>query len=233
MASECGAFIHALHSSGSVRITGIAFGCMGATTAFGAAVRKPYRSFKVSPSFSFLTDVQRVQMPAKNPTGLSSLRANHTGSGGFPAYSEKLVKGTRQRFSTPIRGCFPTALPCLREPVRSARCRSRRCRADPSRTFKPAGPENEDMGGLAGHRAKGLRARNMGVARAKVGVWRQGRVALNLPWNGDITSPQPVRKPMILLTFTPRNDVRSGAFRLDSQHSAARHGPSMSCPGPG
>ena len=101
MASECGAFIHALHSSGSVRITGIAFGCMGATTAFGAAVRKPYRSFKVSPSFSFLTDVQRVQMPAKNPTGLSSLRANHTGSGGFPAYSEKLVKGTRQRFLTP------------------------------------------------------------------------------------------------------------------------------------
>ena len=40
-ASSHGARIHTSHSSGVVRITGMAFGWIGSTTAFGAVVRKP------------------------------------------------------------------------------------------------------------------------------------------------------------------------------------------------
>jgi hypothetical protein len=36
-----GACIHTSHSSGVVKITGIAFGWIGSTIAFGAVVRKP------------------------------------------------------------------------------------------------------------------------------------------------------------------------------------------------
>jgi hypothetical protein len=40
-ASSHGARIQTSHSSSVVRITGIAFGWIGATTAFGEVVRKP------------------------------------------------------------------------------------------------------------------------------------------------------------------------------------------------
>ena len=40
-ASSQGARIHTSHSSGVVKITGIAFGWIGSTIAFGAVVRKP------------------------------------------------------------------------------------------------------------------------------------------------------------------------------------------------
>src|SRR5712675_1811070 len=42
LASSHGARIQTSRSSSVVRITGIAFGWIGATTAFGAVVRKPY-----------------------------------------------------------------------------------------------------------------------------------------------------------------------------------------------
>src|SRR5271165_5776719 len=77
---------------------------MGATIAFGSVVRKAKRSFVVSPSLTFRTEVQRVQMPAKNASGRLSSRANHTGgrdpSGSIP-FSAKFVKGTTHRLSTP------------------------------------------------------------------------------------------------------------------------------------
>jgi hypothetical protein len=41
LASSHGARIQTSHSSSVVRITGIAFGWIGSTTAFGAVVRKP------------------------------------------------------------------------------------------------------------------------------------------------------------------------------------------------
>ena len=43
------------------RMTGIAFGWIGATTAFGCLVRKAKRSFSVSPSLTLRTDFQRVR----------------------------------------------------------------------------------------------------------------------------------------------------------------------------
>jgi hypothetical protein len=41
LASSHGARIHTSYSSGVVRITGMAFGWIGSTTAFGAVVSKP------------------------------------------------------------------------------------------------------------------------------------------------------------------------------------------------
>ena len=61
-------------------------------------------SLVVSPSLTFLTEVQRVQMPAKKASGLVSSSANQTGGfepSGNVSFSEKLVKGTTQRLSTP------------------------------------------------------------------------------------------------------------------------------------
>ena len=52
-------------------LTGVASMWIGATTAFGSVVRKPNRLFIVSLSLSLLTDVQRVQTPAKNARGNS------------------------------------------------------------------------------------------------------------------------------------------------------------------
>ena len=80
------------------RITGIAFGRIGATTRFASVVSKPWMSSVVSASLSFRTEVQLVQMPAKKSSGRSSWSTNSTGS--FPppwrvAYSETLVNGTR------------------------------------------------------------------------------------------------------------------------------------------
>jgi hypothetical protein len=64
---------------------------MAPTTLFGSVVRT-----LVSPSFTLRTEVQRVQMPAKNASGRVSSNANQTGgcvpSGRF-SFSEKLVNG--------------------------------------------------------------------------------------------------------------------------------------------
>ena len=61
-------------------------------------------SLVVCPSFTFLTDVQRVQTPAKKETGRLSSRANQAGGrdpSGRSLFSAKLVDGTTQRLSTP------------------------------------------------------------------------------------------------------------------------------------
>jgi hypothetical protein len=55
-------------------------------------------------SFTFLTDFQFAQMPAKNANGRSSDSANQIGGrlpSGSTSFSEKLVKGTTHRLSTP------------------------------------------------------------------------------------------------------------------------------------
>ena len=85
-------------------MTGIALGWMAPTTLFGSVVRNAKMSFVVSPSFTFRTEVQRVQMPAKKASGRVSSKANQTGGwvpSGSASFSEKLVKGTTQRLSTP------------------------------------------------------------------------------------------------------------------------------------
>jgi hypothetical protein len=85
-------------------MTGIALGWIDPTTLFGSVVKNAKMSLVVSPSFTFRTDVQRVHTPVKNARGRVSSNANRTG-GRFPSgktsFSEKLVKGTTQRFSTP------------------------------------------------------------------------------------------------------------------------------------
>ena len=57
-------------------MTGIAFGWMAPTSAFGSVVRKAKMSLTVSPSLTFRTDVQLVQMPAKQASGRVSSSAN-------------------------------------------------------------------------------------------------------------------------------------------------------------
>src|SRR5277367_7167096 len=72
--------------------------------ALGSVVKKPKRSFVVSPSLTFRTDVHRVQMPAKKASRRLSSNANHTGGrepSGKTSFSAKLVKGTMQRHSKP------------------------------------------------------------------------------------------------------------------------------------
>src|SRR5580693_1036715 len=103
-ASAAGAFIQTSISSRAVRTTGIAFGWIAATSLFGSVVRNAKISFVVSPSFTFRTEVQRVQMPAKKANGRVSSKANQTGGrepSGSTSFSEKLVQGTMQRFSIP------------------------------------------------------------------------------------------------------------------------------------
>jgi hypothetical protein len=54
------------------------------------------------------TGVQRVQIPAKKASGRLSSSANQTGGRepfGKTSFSEKLVNGTMQRFSTPSHRC--------------------------------------------------------------------------------------------------------------------------------
>src|SRR4030088_3055082 len=77
-ASSAGACIQTSISSRAVRTTGIAFGWIAATSLFGSVVRNAKMSFVVSPSFTFRTEVQRVQMPAKNANGRVSSKANQT-----------------------------------------------------------------------------------------------------------------------------------------------------------
>src|ERR1700730_13275598 len=77
-ASSAGALIQTSISSRAVRTTGIACGWIAATSLFGSVVRNAKMSFVVSPSFTFRTEVQRVQMPAKKANGRVSSRANQT-----------------------------------------------------------------------------------------------------------------------------------------------------------
>src|ERR1019366_2432812 len=103
-ASSAGAFIQTSISSRAVRMTGIAFGWIAPTSLFGSVVRNAKMSFVVSPSFTFRTELQRVQMPAKKANGRVSSKANQTGGrepSGRTSFSEKLVQGTTQRFSIP------------------------------------------------------------------------------------------------------------------------------------
>ncbi len=61
-------------------------------------------SHVTSPYLAFRTEVQFVQIPAKQASGRSSSRANHTGTffpPGPASYSENDVKGTTQRFAGP------------------------------------------------------------------------------------------------------------------------------------
>src|SRR6202790_907293 len=81
-ASSAGAFIQTSIFSRAVRTTGIAFGWIAPTSLFGSVVRNAKMSFVVSPSFTFRTEVQRVQMPAKKANGQVSSRANQTRGGG-------------------------------------------------------------------------------------------------------------------------------------------------------
>src|SRR5690606_3350418 len=108
-ASFHGARSHVSISSVVRRITGIAFGWIGFTTAFGSVVRNAKISTSTGPSFFFLTPFQLVHIPAKANSGFSSFRANQCsglrlvfGSGSCP-YSENDVAGTTQRLSTPCQ----------------------------------------------------------------------------------------------------------------------------------
>jgi hypothetical protein len=80
-------------------------GMNGPTSLLGSVVRKANRSLLISPSFTLRTDFHcSVHMPAKKDYGLSSLEANQTGGfvpSGKCSFSEKLLNGTTQRFSTP------------------------------------------------------------------------------------------------------------------------------------
>src|SRR5258705_5925946 len=58
-------------------------------------------SLVVSPSFTFRTDVQLVQMPAKQARGRVSSRANQMSPPSALLNSLKELSGTTQRFSAP------------------------------------------------------------------------------------------------------------------------------------
>jgi len=103
-ASLIGAVSHSSISSGLVRMTGIAFGWIGATMSLGSVVKKAKRSLVVSPSLIFRIDVHVVHMPAKKASGLVSSSVNQTGGRepfGRISFSEKLVNGTMQQFPGP------------------------------------------------------------------------------------------------------------------------------------
>ena len=102
--SGAGAVIQRSISSAVRKITGIAFGCSAPTSALGSVVRKANRSAVTSPSRTFRTEVQRVQIPAKQAMGRVVSNANHAGGldpFGCGSGSEKLMNGTTQRFSEP------------------------------------------------------------------------------------------------------------------------------------
>ncbi len=104
-ASGVSALSHRSTSAEVVRMTGMAFGWIGATIALASVVRKPKCS--CSPSTGALlgplTPRQGVQRPAKAKSGLSSPRANQTGvlRGLVSAYSQKDVAGTTHRLPLP------------------------------------------------------------------------------------------------------------------------------------
>src|SRR3984885_4505814 len=86
---------------------------MGATTRFGAVVRKPYTRWGPGIGFDLVprSPLNSVQIPAKANRGRSSFKPNQTTSflpvAGFGsgAYSAKLLAGTRQRFSGLSQPC--------------------------------------------------------------------------------------------------------------------------------
>jgi hypothetical protein len=78
----------------TVKMTGIAFGWIGATTAFGSHVRKANRWCSPSTGSALVprVPVQGRQSPAKANRGRSSPRANQCGRAGLPgAYSQNAV----------------------------------------------------------------------------------------------------------------------------------------------
>lgn len=80
-------------------MTGIAFGCIGFTTAFGGHVRNAKSLCSPSTGFAFAprVPVQGRQTPA-NAKGAPSGRPNHRSPfGGSGDHSEKDVTGTRHR----------------------------------------------------------------------------------------------------------------------------------------
>src|ERR1019366_7122048 len=81
-------------------ITGIAFGWMAPTSEFGSVVRNAKMSLFVSPSFTFRTEVQLVQMPAKQARGRDSSMANQMSPPSALLNSLNELNGTTQRFST-------------------------------------------------------------------------------------------------------------------------------------
>src|ERR1700742_5235855 len=74
---------------------------MAPTSAFGSVVRNAKRSLVVSPSLTFRTDVQLVQMPAKQARGRPSSSANQMSPPSALLNSLNELNGTTQRFSTP------------------------------------------------------------------------------------------------------------------------------------
>src|SRR6516164_3214525 len=104
---------------------------MARTSAFGSVVRKPNRSFVVSPSLTLRTDVQRVHRPAKNANGRLSSKASHSGGrepSGKTSFSENEVNGTTQRLSTPIQLESALASPALTEVSPGVRSKGRKTR---------------------------------------------------------------------------------------------------------
>lgn len=102
-ASSQGARSQTSYSFAVARITGIALGWTGLTSAFGSQVRNPKTSVVISPSFALRTLVQLVHSPANAIRGHVSSSANQTGTflPSIVSYSEKEVNGTRQRCSGP------------------------------------------------------------------------------------------------------------------------------------
>src|ERR1700754_244058 len=74
---------------------------MAPTSAFGSVVRNAKRSLVVSPSLTFRTDVQLVQMPAKQASGRVSSSANQMSPPSALLNSLNELNGTTQRFSAP------------------------------------------------------------------------------------------------------------------------------------
>src|SRR6201989_3446563 len=74
---------------------------MAPTSAFGSVVRNAKRSLVVSPPLTLRTDVQLVQMPAKQASGRVSSSANQMSPPSSLLNSLNELNGTTQRFSAP------------------------------------------------------------------------------------------------------------------------------------
>jgi len=83
--------------SAVVRITGMALGWIGATSAFASVVKKPYSWCSPSTALAFVPRLpcQLVEMPAKKASGRSAPRENQVGvlRGRVSSYSQKEVHG--------------------------------------------------------------------------------------------------------------------------------------------
>jgi len=67
-----------------VRMTGIALGWNVPTNALGSVGKKPKMSFVASPSLTFRTEVQLVQLPAKQASGRLSFRQTRLAAATHP-----------------------------------------------------------------------------------------------------------------------------------------------------